>query len=102
MTDSVEDIAVAEDEKSSKKGDGAIVKVVARALWTPQWRAANPEGTPEARRAAWQEARGEETKKARKLIKSLENSGVTLTMVAKERKGKKAQSGDDDDLDLND
>lgn len=86
-----------------EKGQGAIAKTMARVMWSQQWRAAHPDGDAEARRAAWQEVRAEETKKARKLVKSLESYGVKMTMVAKVRdKGSKGELQDEDDLDLQD
>ena len=90
-------------ENVQGKGTGAIAKTVARVLWSQQWRAENPDSDAETRRAVWKEVRAEEIKKTRKLIKSLENSGVTMAMVARERKKDKASdTQDDDDLDLQD
>jgi len=90
----------AENAQGKEKGPGAIAKAMARIMWSQQWRADNPDGDAETRRAAWQEVRAEETKKARKLIKSLESSGITMAMVAKERqKGKEDDAQDEKDLD---
>lgn len=101
MTDEHE--TPSETAEGKEKGLGAIAKTMARIMWSQQWRAANPDGDAETRRAAWQEVRAEETKKARKLIKALENSGITMTMVAKERqKGKKDDAQDEDDLEHQD
>lgn len=97
------DESATEETQGRDKSANAIVKAVARVMWNQQWRAANPDSDIEARRAAWKDARIEETKKARKLVKALENSGITMTMVETERqKGKRAESSDEDDLDLQD
>ena len=88
-----------EETQGRDKGGNAIAKAVARVMWIQKWRAANPDSDIEARRAAWKDARAEETKAARKLIKSLENSGITMTLVETERKkGKRAEASEEDDL----
>ena len=98
MIDHIEDADTAPEKRKNRKGTPKVAKVVARALWAAQWREANPDGTAEARRAAWKEVREEETKKARGLVRYLERSGVSLTLVAKGRRAA-AEAGEDLDQD---
>ena len=46
--------------------------------WRDDWAAANPEGTPEERKAAWEGARPEATRNARKILRALEKKGLRV------------------------
>jgi len=53
-------------------------RVIGYTSWRNEWRANNPEGTPEERKAAWETARTGATQNARKLLRSLEKKGLRI------------------------
>lgn len=59
--------------------DLMIARSIARALWKPEFKAANPEAGPEEIRAAWLEVRNAKTKPVRLALKSLEKRGFAFT-----------------------
>jgi hypothetical protein len=66
------------------KVDGLVVRMLVRAIWMQEWMLANPEGTPEARKAAWKDAREATMEKNlrlyRRAIRALSFSGVTINL----------------------
>lgn len=56
-------------------------RVIGYTAWRDDWNAANPEGTPEARKAAWEGARTEATQNARKILRTLEKKGLRVVAV---------------------
>jgi hypothetical protein len=77
--------------KGKKAGEAAITPVEAqvsrllmRAIFAQEWAAANPDATPEQRKAAWKEQRAAITEKNQKnyrhAVASLKRSGVTITI----------------------
>ena len=77
--------------------DGQIGRMLVRAIWAQEWSLANPDGTGEARKAAWKEARAavmeKNLKSYRRAVASLTRSGVTMTLSAEAA----AKSDEDDD-----
>lgn len=74
--------SMAEEKKATRtpeqKDARRAAKIVAFSTWRAQWKAANPNGTADQRKAAWAEASGAEMRKARKTLKSLEKGGFKL------------------------
>ena len=66
------------------KVDGLVVRMLVRAIWMQEWMLANPEGTPDARKAAWKDAREATMEKNLKLyrraVRALAFSGVTINL----------------------
>ena len=65
------------EEKALRKA----TKMLAFNSWRQEWRAANPEGTREQRKEAWDKVRKAETKNARRALKALEKGGYKLVPV---------------------
>ena len=86
---------LSETEAAAGKGGNAVVRAVARALFNQTWREENPDADREARKAAWAKARGDEVKKARKLVRALERAGVALTLTPKAEETAGGQDSDD-------
>ena len=68
----------------SAKVDGLVVRMLIRAVWMQEWMLANPESTPETRKAAWKDAREATMEKNlkiyRRAIRALAFSGVTISL----------------------
>lgn len=77
--------------------DGQIGRMLVRAIWTQEWSAANPDGKPEERKAAWQEARSaamdKNLKAYRRALTVLARSGVVVSIEP----GAAAATGNNDD-----
>ncbi|MCX7288629.1 MAG: hypothetical protein NTW20_14025, partial [Rhodobacterales bacterium] len=57
----------------------------ARALWLSDWSAANPDATPEERKAAWKAASEERVERvihARRVLRVMAKRGLTFTLAA--------------------
>lgn len=52
--------------------------MLGRSLWLQKFKAANPDATPEARKAAWEEVKETEKKAARSALRKLERSGLRI------------------------
>lgn len=84
MAESQDKVTTSEGETAKLKASpDAIahrraVKRLAFHVWRQDWRKANPEGTPEQRKAAWAEAAREERRKLGKALRLLEKRGFKL------------------------
>ncbi len=78
--------------------DAQIGRLLVRALWTQAWVKANPDATPEGRKAAWLAARESAMKSnlqaCRRAVGALQRYGVTMSYVAKG--ASQANGGDDE------
>lgn len=65
--------------------EGQVGRMLVRAIWAQEWSAANPEGKPEERKAAWKDARGsaldKHMKQYRRALLSLKRSGVVMSIT---------------------
>lgn len=83
----IEDSADTMEDGTEAKGKGKspnapVARAIARALWLPLFKAANPEaGSPEIN-AAWKLARQEHTKPVMHALKTLNRRGYTFTAPA--------------------
>ena len=77
--------------------EGQIGRMLVRVIWTQEWSAANPEGKPDERKAAWKDARNDaldkNLKAYRRALAALARSGVVMTMAPD---AVKADGSDDD------
>ncbi|MEO8240948.1 MAG: hypothetical protein ABI832_01480 [bacterium] len=91
VTEVTDVVAAAKKGKGKKSSadnatgvEGQIGRMLVRAVWTQEWTAANPEGKPEERKAAWKEGRTAafeaHLKQYRRAINALGRSGVTMTL----------------------
>ena len=71
----------AEQAAGGKKASANLVmaRAIARALWLPEFKAANPEAGPAEIKTAWHELRQAKTKSVRLAIKNLEKRGFACT-----------------------
>jgi DNA-binding transcriptional regulator YiaG len=66
------------EQKAAQDARRRAARVIGFNTWRDEWRASNPEGTAEERKAAWETARADATKNARKLLRSLEKKGLHI------------------------
>lgn len=71
----------AESAAGGKKASANLVmaRAIARALWLPEFKAANPDAGPAEIKTAWHELRQAKAKSVRQAIKSLEKRGFVFT-----------------------
>ena len=71
----------AEQAAGGKRASANLVvaRAIARAIWLPEFKAANPEAGPAEIKAAWHELRQAKAKSVRQAIKSLEKRGFVFT-----------------------
>ena len=66
--------------------EAQVGRMLVRAIWAQDWSAANPDGKPEARKAAWKDARAAAIEKNHKLysraVAALMRSGVVISVPA--------------------
>lgn len=55
------------------------VRLVAYTAWLQDFRDSNPDATQDQRKLAWEEAKKDELRKGRKIIKALKRKGYELT-----------------------
>jgi hypothetical protein len=70
--------ALTPEQNVAQEARRKAARVIGYTTWRDDWRASNPEGTPEERKAAWEVARADATKNARKLLRSLEKKGLRI------------------------
>lgn len=81
--------------------EGQIGRMLVRAIWAQEWSAANPEGKPEERKAAWKGARNDaldkNLKAYRRALTAMGRSGVVMSMSpdAAEADGNDDDAGED-------
>jgi hypothetical protein len=76
--------APVEDAVEGKGGMAKAARIMARALWLADWTAANPDATPEERKAAWKAAsdgRVDRVVHARRVLRIMAKRGVTFTVA---------------------
>ncbi|GGD41097.1 hypothetical protein [Sinisalibacter lacisalsi] len=69
------------EQKAERAARRKAAKVIGFTTFRQEWRAANPEGTKEQRKAAWDAARKDAVRKASRLVRSLEKGGVKLVQA---------------------
>lgn len=80
LADRTIDETNAEDGKRLPPVDQALLRKVARSVWTLEFKERSPEASPNERKAAWEVDKKEATARARKLIRRLESDGVLLAV----------------------
>ena len=83
----------AEQAAGGKRASANLVvaRAIARAIWLPEFKAANPEAGPAEIKAAWHELRQAKAKSVRQAIKSLEKRGFAFTAPT----GEDGEDGED-------
>lgn len=86
----------AEQAAGGKRASANLVvaRAIARAIWLPEFKAANPEAGPAEIKAAWHELRQAKAKSVRQAIKSLEKRGFVFTAPTAEV-GEDGEDGED-------
>ena len=87
-----------QQDQTGKIRKNEAARIVARVLFQRDWTAANPEASREERQQAWKEARKDETRKARGLVRALAKAGVVLS-VTDARRGDQAAATHDESED---
>jgi hypothetical protein len=77
MADEEEKKTVSPEKKAARRA----VRVLAFSTWRKSWKAENPTGTKEERKLAWDAVRGDEVRKARQMVKTLERGGFKIVPV---------------------
>lgn len=67
-------------EDGGKPTDPA--RIVAKAVWRHEWRAANPDASAEDQRAAWKAGQRDAVRKARQMLNALQAAGFVVTRGA--------------------
>jgi hypothetical protein len=72
------------DAGAGPKAEAMIARLLVRAMWAQDYTTANPDSTPEQRKAAWKEGRAAAVeanlKSCRKHIAFMKRAGVTMTL----------------------
>lgn len=77
MAEKKEKVAPTPEQKAARRA----ARRLAFQTWRQEWKAANPNGTSEERKAAWSTAMTAEIRKARKALRGLEKGGFKVVPV---------------------
>jgi hypothetical protein len=84
--------------KGRRSPDQKLVRVVARTLWSLEFKERSPGATSEQRKEAWNAAKKDASSRARKFLRKLEAKDITFTLGgAQVGSGGGSGGGDDSD-----
>ncbi|WP_372620942.1 hypothetical protein [Falsiroseomonas sp.] len=70
--------AAARQAKPVETPDVALARTIGRALWDREFKASNPDATPQAKQAAWNDAKRDYIKTGRQIANRLNRAGFTF------------------------